>query len=343
MAQPSLKIKLRLTGANKSSNKASPAPSSATSATASTTSSPAPSISNNTHKNAIDTESPVASPASKKAKSSHSRNRKAATAVKPETPESGASTPGTTATGGGGTPASSVTADDNNKSVSSKLPANTPAGNAISSTSRKEILRYKDTKARRWKKSPLQFYTLGGAQVCLHSWQTEEPMALNRRLTEPTTAAEIDQLFSATGNERDFRPFLCTQPGCSKSFTSYDQLQTHETNMHGTKKLICGIDGCHKSFVTPGQLTKHRKMVHFRAARKAKLAAAAAASQDNGTPESSNAAAEAADASTPVEGADGAGSVAEEDELMDDAGTPSEAAPNDEKEDSVDIGVNDTA
>lgn len=47
--------------------------------------------------------------------------------------------------------------------------------------------------------------------------------------------------------------------------------------MHGTKKLVCGIDGCHKSFVTAGQLTKHRKMVHFRAARKAKLQAAAAA------------------------------------------------------------------
>jgi hypothetical protein len=46
--------------------------------------------------------------------------------------------------------------------------------------------------------------------------------------------------------------------------------------MHGTKNLVCGIDGCHKSFVTSGQLTKHRKMVHFRAARKAKLSAAAA-------------------------------------------------------------------
>ena len=102
-------------------------------------------------------------------------------------------------------------------------------------------------------------------------------MALNKRKTEPITVAEIDALFSATGSEKDFRPYLCTQPGCSKSFTTYDQLQTHETNMHGTKKLICGIDGCHKSFVTPGQLTKHRKMVHFRAARKAKMAAAAAA------------------------------------------------------------------
>lgn len=102
-------------------------------------------------------------------------------------------------------------------------------------------------------------------------------MSLNKHKSEPTTASEIDQLFSATGSERDFRPFLCTYSGCNKSFSSFDQLQTHETNMHGTKKLVCGIDGCHKSFVTAGQLTKHRKMVHFRAARKAKLQAAAAA------------------------------------------------------------------
>lgn len=102
-------------------------------------------------------------------------------------------------------------------------------------------------------------------------------MTINKRTTEPMSVAEIDQLFSSTSGEKDFRPFLCTQPGCSKSFTTFDQLQTHETNMHGTKKLVCGIDSCHKSFVTTGQLTKHRKMVHFRAARKAKLAAAAAA------------------------------------------------------------------
>lgn len=116
-------------------------------------------------------------------------------------------------------------------------------------------------------------------------------MTLNDQPTEPITVAEIDQMFSSTAGEKDFRPFFCTQPGCSKSFTSLDQLQTHETNMHGTKKLVCGIDGCHKSFVTPGQLTKHRKMVHFRAARKAKMAAAAAAAaaeEDAGTPSALN-------------------------------------------------------
>lgn len=105
----------------------------------------------------------------------------------------------------------------------------------------------------------------------------EEKMTINDNTTEPISVAEIDQLFSSTAGEKDFRPFLCTQPGCSKSFTTFDQLQTHETNMHGAKKLVCNIDGCHKSFVTSGQMTKHRKMVHYRAARKAKMEAAAAA------------------------------------------------------------------
>ncbi|KAL0073569.1 C2H2-type zinc finger transcription factor [Phycomyces blakesleeanus] len=157
-----------------------------------------------------------------------------------------------------------------------------------SGASRKDILKFKDFKPRRWVNSNLVFRTLDGSSITLSGWQTEEQMTMNDKLTEPTTVAEIDQLFSSNGGEKDFRPFLCTQPGCSKSFTTYDQLQTHETNMHGTKKLICGIDNCHKSFVTTGQLTKHRKMVHFRAARKAKLAAAAAAEADNAREEGSD-------------------------------------------------------
>lgn len=109
-----------------------------------------------------------------------------------------------------------------------------------------------------------------------HGIYPETDMQMNTVRTEPTTAAEIDALFSATVNERDFRPFLCTQPGCNKSFTSFDQLQTHETNMHGTKNMICGIDGCTKGFATSGQLTKHRKMVHYRTSAKKKAATIAA-------------------------------------------------------------------
>ncbi|KAI8987189.1 hypothetical protein BDB01DRAFT_849335 [Pilobolus umbonatus] len=142
---------------------------------------------------------------------------------------------------------------------------------------KKELLKYKDIKVRQWKNKPLIFYTLDGSEITVPSWQSDQTMNINTKASEPITVAEIDQLFASTAGEKDFRPFSCTQPSCSKSFTTIDQLQTHETNMHGTKKLVCGIDGCHKSFVTTGQLTKHRKMVHFRAARKAKLAAAAAA------------------------------------------------------------------
>ncbi|KAI8098002.1 uncharacterized protein B0P05DRAFT_522925 [Gilbertella persicaria] len=151
--------------------------------------------------------------------------------------------------------------------------------NATTLISRKELLKHKDIKVRKWEAKPLVFYTLNGSAITVSSWQSDQKMQLNERTTEPITVAEIDQLFSSTAGEKDFRPFLCTQPGCSKAFTTFDQLQTHETNMHGTKKLVCGIDGCHKSFVTPGQLTKHRKMVHFRAARKAKLAAEAEAAK----------------------------------------------------------------
>ena len=163
---------------------------------------------------------------------------------------------------------------------------------------KKELLKHKDIKVRKWEFKPLVFYALNGSEIQIPSWQSgkrnshstlypqntypiiDQRMTVNQKATEPITVTEIDQLFSSTSGEKDFRPFLCTQPGCSKSFTTFDQLQTHETNMHGTKKLVCGIDGCHKSFVTPGQLTKHRKMVHFRAARKAKMVAAAAAAAE---------------------------------------------------------------
>ncbi|CEP10051.1 hypothetical protein [Parasitella parasitica] len=151
------------------------------------------------------------------------------------------------------------------------------AGQSTTPISRKDLLKYKDIKVRNWRTKPLVFYTLKGFQLQIPTWQSEEKMAINNNPTEPISVAEIDQLFSSTAGEKDFRPFLCTQPGCSKSFTTFDQLQTHETNMHGAKKLVCNIDGCHKSFVTSGQMTKHRKMVHYRAARKAKMEAAAAA------------------------------------------------------------------
>ncbi|CAO3670613.1 unnamed protein product [Umbelopsis ramanniana] len=134
----------------------------------------------------------------------------------------------------------------------------------------------KDQKPRKWERQKICFTNLEGGTVEICAWSTDSAMQMNTTKTEPTTAAEIDALFSATVNERDFRPFLCTQPGCNKSFTSFDQLQTHETNMHGTKNMICGIDGCTKGFATSGQLTKHRKMVHYRTSAKKKAATMAA-------------------------------------------------------------------
>ncbi|KAI8070721.1 hypothetical protein BC940DRAFT_331556 [Gongronella butleri] len=138
------------------------------------------------------------------------------------------------------------------------------------------IAQHKDIPTRKWEQRPLSFYTIGGGKVEIPvgCWQTDEQMQLNKRSTEPTSHAEVDQLFS---QDKDFRPFLCTHANCSKSFATLDLLQTHENNMHGQKKQVCGIDGCLKSFATSGQLTKHRKMVHFRSHRKKKLEEAAAA------------------------------------------------------------------
>ncbi|KAI9301661.1 hypothetical protein BJ944DRAFT_271170, partial [Cunninghamella echinulata] len=151
-------------------------------------------------------------------------------------------------------------------------PSSTPNRSQTQKTSLriKNIFAHKDIPVRRWKKVPLKFYTFGGGMVELPvgCWQSDEEMKLSKTTTEPTTMADIDQLFTM---EKDFRPFLCTHANCSKSFTSFDQLQTHETNMHGIKKLVCGIEHCQKSFATSGQLTKHRKMVHFREKRRLKM------------------------------------------------------------------------
>ncbi|KAI8369534.1 uncharacterized protein BYT42DRAFT_584788 [Radiomyces spectabilis] len=247
MAQPSLKIKLRLTPSSQAGDSSSPA------ATPPPTASPTLSVAG---KHALqDTPSP------NKRSKTNSRNRK------PNAPKSANDT--------------TAQVDDHHGIANSDGDSSrNDKSNVVRTSSAKDILKYKDMKARHWIQTPLVFKTLDGSEIRLTSWQSDETMKLNKRAKEPMTVAEIDQLFSSAGGEKDFRPFLCTQPGCSKSFTSYDQLQTHETNMHGTKKLVCGIDGCHKSFVTSGQLTKHRKMVHFRAARKAKLAAAASANDN---------------------------------------------------------------
>ncbi|EIE90251.1 hypothetical protein RO3G_14962 [Rhizopus delemar RA 99-880] len=243
MSSPSLKIKLRLSGPKQPSSQSS---------------SPGLVVKPPTKEETPPTESPR-----KRARTGgNSRNRRS----KPAEGTPGPDTP--------------LTADDDATSITTDEGRRTAGGgnqaNVSAMISKKELLKHKDVKVRKWTSKPLVFYTFGGGVVSVPNWHSDEKMTLNDSTTEPITAAEIDQLFSSTAAEKDYRPFLCTQPGCSKAFTSYDQLQTHETNMHGTKNLVCGIDGCHKSFVTSGQLTKHRKMVHFRAARKAKLSAAAA-------------------------------------------------------------------
>lgn len=99
-------------------------------------------------------------------------------------------------------------------------------------------------------------------------------MLLNHEQPYPTTYSpnstpaplDPDTLFMLTGlaYDKDFRPYLCTNPGCTKSFTTLDQLASHESKMHGARDVICGVDGCTRGFATNGQLIKHQKMVHFR-------------------------------------------------------------------------------
>ncbi|RUS12718.1 hypothetical protein BC938DRAFT_478512 [Jimgerdemannia flammicorona] len=99
-------------------------------------------------------------------------------------------------------------------------------------------------------------------------------MLLNHEYPHPTSSSpnstpaphDPDALFLLTGlsNDKDFRPYLCTHSGCTKSFTTLDQLASHESKMHGARDVVCGVDGCTRGFATRGQLIKHQKMVHFR-------------------------------------------------------------------------------
>ncbi|CAO3642485.1 unnamed protein product [Cunninghamella blakesleeana] len=239
MAQPPIKIKLRLSSQPQDSKVSTPD----SSLSSSTPSSP---------KQAFKSESSPLEPPTKQSRSN--KFRKPTTPQTVNTPTSNADTPNTAIIEDQGTPSSTPNRSQTQKS-SSRI---------------KAIFAHKDTPVRRWKKDPLVFYTMGGGKVeiPIGCWQSDEEMKLNKNTTEPTTMADVDQLFAM---DKDFRPFLCTHPNCSKAFTSFDQLQTHETNMHGIKKMVCGIDHCLKSFATSGQLTKHRKMVHFRHNRKKRL------------------------------------------------------------------------
>lgn len=42
---------------------------------------------------------------------------------------------------------------------------------ATSNSARKDILKFKDKRPRRWKRSKLVFYTLDGSEIRLSSWQ----------------------------------------------------------------------------------------------------------------------------------------------------------------------------
>ncbi|CAM0137298.1 hypothetical protein VKS41_005010 [Umbelopsis sp. WA50703] len=250
---PTLKIKLRLSGASTKSPAASPK---------------------------IDVNDSKPSPASSAA--STGTKREASEPAQQATPKRSRGGPGSRSKknvdSATSTPQPKAAADlaadtDDAKSEVRTSRAGTPSRQDSLAT---QFAAIKDQKPRKWGRQKVVFKNLAGGNVEIYSWATDTAMQMNTTKTEPTTAAEIDALFSATVNERDFRPFLCTQPGCNKSFTSFDQLQTHETNMHGTKNMVCGIDGCTKGFATSGQLTKHRKMVHYRTSAKKKAATIAA-------------------------------------------------------------------
>ncbi|KAI4653895.1 hypothetical protein J4E93_001663 [Alternaria ventricosa] len=58
------------------------------------------------------------------------------------------------------------------------------------------------------------------------------------------------------------RPFICTEPGCDKTFPRKDHLQRHLKNAHSDpateRTFTCDWNGCGKSFTSNGRLQRHR-------------------------------------------------------------------------------------
>ena len=56
------------------------------------------------------------------------------------------------------------------------------------------------------------------------------------------------------------KPFVCSEPGCGKSYARQDHLNRHLNTHSAVKAFQCSHQGCNKSFGTRQHLTRHMKL-----------------------------------------------------------------------------------
>ncbi|KAI8885732.1 hypothetical protein K501DRAFT_215177 [Backusella circina FSU 941] len=59
------------------------------------------------------------------------------------------------------------------------------------------------------------------------------------------------------------RPFICTIPGCKKTFSRPDSLGTHVKTHSNIRPYLCTLPGCQKAYFHSRSLRKHIKSTHM--------------------------------------------------------------------------------
>jgi hypothetical protein len=139
---------------------------------------------------------------------------------------------------------------------------------------------YRLMKPRKFKYHPIQIKTLGGS-FQIKIWHTNMPMQMNsnqmktQEVTVDSPSIRVDTPDKVKRIEEDVlrkkeKPFICSFPGCTRSFGDQPGLTRHITVSHGERPFVCEYKGCDRRFYDAAKLRRHHG-AHERLAQQQRL------------------------------------------------------------------------
>ncbi|CAG9807579.1 unnamed protein product [Chironomus riparius] len=106
--------------------------------------------------------------------------------------------------------------------------------------------------------------------LCLKKHLLRDPEALDQKFTCSECLKEFTNKRCLTYHQTTHqgRSFICEYPDCGKSYTSLNQLHSHQKRHTDQKHLSCPFEGCNKEYFKQQNLRLHIATVHDNSCRK---------------------------------------------------------------------------